>query len=135
MGNFKKFLSDFFLYNSNSQNYNFSLPETMSYDLDNSNYSSESIELSDENISSNIQKNLDYINAKYNCLINSDIIIRNFTIKANEMIYNAFLVCIDGMIDSNLVNNFLLKPHMQKNKNSQPKLLDIDGIKVKKNII
>ena len=63
-------------------------------------------------IFSNIDKNVEFIKVKYNSMINSDIIMRNFSIAVKGKSYRALLVGIDGMIDSGLINNSLLKPLM-----------------------
>ena len=62
-----------------------------------------------------LDKNLEYIKVKYNTLINSDIIIRDFILTARNKQYKAFLLYIDGMVDSKLINDFVLKPLMMKN--------------------
>lgn len=69
-------------------------------------------------IKQNISKNLEQIQITYNTLINSDIIIREFTLNARNKQYNAFLLYIDGMIDSNILNDFVLKPLMGRNENT-----------------
>jgi len=68
--------------------------------------------LPDINVSNNLQTNIDYLKTRYNVLINSDIILREFYIKAFNKKYKALLLCIDGMIDSELINNYILKPLM-----------------------
>lgn len=70
------------------------------------------------NIENNIYKNLDYIKSAYNALINSDIVIREFTLNARNQQYHAFLFYIDGMIDTNIMNDFILKPLMLKNQSN-----------------
>lgn len=55
---------------------------------------------------------------KYNLLINSDVILREFTINARGKQYNAFLVYIDGMVDSEIMDKFILEPLMLRNKNN-----------------
>lgn len=62
--------------------------------------------------------NIEYMKTKYNLLINSDIILREFTINARGKQYNAFLAYIDGMVDSQLMNQFVLEPLMLRNKNN-----------------
>ena len=52
---------------------------------------------------------------KYNTLINSDIVIRNFTITINNKNLKAFLIFIDGMVDGNSINSNILKPLLLKN--------------------
>lgn len=55
---------------------------------------------------------------KYNLLINSDVILREFTLNARGKQYHAFLVYIDGMIDSKIMDDFILEPLMMRNKNN-----------------
>ena len=62
-----------------------------------------------------IDVNIEYIKVKYNLLINSDIVLREFTLTARNKQYKAFLLFIDGMVDTDLVNNYVLKPLMLKN--------------------
>ena len=62
--------------------------------------------------------NIEYMRTKYNLLINSDIILREFTINARGKQYNAFLVYIDGMVDSQIMDDFILKPLMLRNRNN-----------------
>lgn len=62
--------------------------------------------------------NLDYMKTKYNLLINSDIILREFTLNARGKQYNAFLFYIDGMVDSKILDDFVLEPLMMRNKNN-----------------
>ena len=69
-------------------------------------------------ISPNISTNLDYMKIKYNLLINSDVIIREFTLNAKGNQYCAFLIYIDGMVDSELMDKFILEPLMLRNKNN-----------------
>lgn len=66
-------------------------------------------------ISSHIDSNIEYIKSKYNLLINSDIILREFTLSARNRKYRAFLLFIDGMISTEVVNDYVLKPLMMKN--------------------
>ena len=62
-----------------------------------------------------IDVNIEYIRVKYNLLINSDIILKEFTLTARNKQYKAFLLFIDGMTDTDLVNNYVLRPLMLKN--------------------
>lgn len=65
-----------------------------------------------------INVNLDYMKTKYNLLINSDIVLREFTLNARGKQYNAFLVYIDGMVNSEIMDEFILQPLMLRNKNN-----------------
>lgn len=59
--------------------------------------------------------NLEYMKVRYNSMINSDVQIREFTLNARNRQYKAFLMYIDGMIDQDIMNNYILKPLMLKN--------------------
>ena len=58
-----------------------------------------------------LQINIEYIRTRYNLLINSDIILREFTMNAHGKQYDAFLIYIDGMVDSKIMDDFILKPY------------------------
>ena len=88
--------------------------------------------LPDCDVFPSLDKNLDYLRVQYNSLINSDVILRPFSINVCGKSYNALLVGIDGMISSMLVNNFLLRPLMETNS-SQPKTSSTkNGVQFKK---
>lgn len=103
--------------------YNFSLPETQEETSKMSNFNNETNETSQtssnssENtaIFSSLDKNLDFIKIQYNALINSDIVIREFILSARGKQFSAFLFYIDGMVDTQLINDFILRPLMLKN--------------------
>ena len=103
----KKSFSNLITYNAPKDSYNFSLNNSTSknitYDFD-------------KKVSANIEENKEFINMKYNTLINSDIVIRNFKLKSNNKPYSAFIIYIDGMSDSNLINKFILQPLMMRNR-------------------
>ena len=71
-----------------------------------------------EDVNTDLSVNLDYIKTKYNLLINSDIIIRQFILNARGKLYNAFLFYIDGMVNSQILNHFVLEPLMPRNKSN-----------------
>lgn len=98
--------------------YEFSLPYYYNNNKEDSNSSSDANSDSSTNIKNiftNINENLNYIKSRYNLMINSDIILREFTLNAKNKQYKAFILFIDGMVDSNLINDFILKPLMLKN--------------------
>ena len=76
-----------------------------------------------EKVFYSLQENLEYIKSKFNALINSDIIIREFSLTCKNKQYNAFLIYIDGMTDSVIINDFVLKPLMLKNKSNTYKVI------------
>lgn len=71
-----------------------------------------------ENVYCQLDTNLEYVKVKYNALINSDIKIRKFYINAKNKQYSAFLLFIDGMIDSKSINKFVIEPLMIKNNSN-----------------
>ena len=70
------------------------------------------------NIYSMLDINIECLNKKYNLDINSDIILRKFNLYIKNRSYKAFLLFIDGMVDTNLIDNFILKPLMLKNQSN-----------------
>lgn len=96
--------------------YNFSLPESDQTTITNDTQTSQ---LEKEvNIFPSLNVNIEYMRTKYNLLINSDVILREFTINARGKQYNAFLIYIDGMVDSEIMDKFILEPLMLRNKNN-----------------
>ena len=63
-----------------------------------------------------IDKNLDFLKYKYNALICNDVIIREFSLLAQNIEYKAFVMYIDGMVDSSVINEFILSPLMMRNR-------------------
>ncbi len=68
------------------------------------------------NVFPSIQQNLEFLKSKYNTLLNSDIIIREFNMSANNKEYKAFIIYIDGLADSISINDFVLEPLMLRRK-------------------
>ena len=71
-----------------------------------------------QKVFNSIEKNIEYMKSEYNQLINSDITFREFLITSCNTAYRSLLIYIDGMINPNLINDFVLKPLMIKNENS-----------------
>lgn len=71
-----------------------------------------------QNVVSKIDLNLKYIQSKYQTSINSDILIREFNLIAQNKTYKAFLVYIDGMVDSKIINDFVLEPLMLRSESN-----------------
>ena len=115
MINLKDFLSTIFIYKEPPKTNTFTLSNNdNSISID----SLDKVKKIDDNkkiIYEALSVNLDYIKMKYNTLINSDIKIREFKLSIKGKNYNAFLLFIDGMINSESINNFILKPIMEKN--------------------
>lgn len=75
--------------------------------------------LKHQNVYSSLDVNLEYINSRFNTLINSDVIIREFLINIRGKQFKAFLLFIDGMVNKDSINQFVLKPLMLKNVSNQ----------------
>lgn len=122
MGNkFLGSISKLFSYKPNSD-YEFTLPSTGSIEKFHADeaYSEDVLDPLSKKIYPSITKNLEYIKARYNSLINSDIDIREFNVMATNKKHKAFLIYIDGMANSDSINHYILKPLMLKTrKNSQ----------------
>lgn len=119
----KDFFKNLFIYQEQKKEYDFVLPisdTTIKTTKDDSITSDIQIS-SDQSIYDSIDKNLDFLKCSYNSMINSDIILREFHITVKGKSYKALVVAIDGMVNSDSVNNFLLKSLMQgesKNTNN-----------------
>lgn len=109
MKNFKNLINKIFLYNEPKDTYNFSLQQNSTPIGNESENSSAN---NTTNIYNSLNVNLDYIKVKYNTLINSDIVIREFNLIAKGKEYKACLIFIDGMVKSEIINNFILRPLM-----------------------
>ena len=66
-------------------------------------------------VSPNLSLNLEYLKSKYNMLINSDIKIRDFVLPIKSKNFSAFLLYVDGMVDGDNINDFILEPLLLKN--------------------
>src|SRR5699024_9181898 len=82
--------------------------------------------LKNQNIYPSLDVNLEYINSRYNSLINSDIKIRNFILNAKGKQFKAFIIYIDGLVDNSSINEYILNPLMIKNyanQNTSPQII------------
>lgn len=115
----KNVLSHFFSYQP-SKEYRFLLPEESTPSQNEEPSSDENTVASNPNepktLFPSLTVNLEYMKVKFNTLINSDIIIREFTLTSRNKQYSAFLLYIDGMIDSKIINDFVLEPLMLRNR-------------------
>ena len=112
----KKIFKDIFNYTP-SYNYEFSLPTDSPNIASITDNQTESTKIQ-QNIYTSLDVNLDYIKTSYNLLINSDIITREFILNARGKQYKALLLYIDGMVDTQILNDFVLEPLMMRNKNN-----------------
>ena len=112
--NVKDLIYKFLLYKDETQEYNFDLYD-VPQDVIIENEKNTQIEKMNY-IFSSLQDNLEYLKIQYNYLINSDIGIREFNLIANNKKYRAFIFYIDGMVNSDSINDFILSPLMLRNR-------------------
>lgn len=112
--NIKSFFKDLFIWKEDNS-YHFNLPDN--YENSNNIFNKDNDKENNKfnNVFSSIDVNLEYIKVRYNSMINSDVVIREFTLSARNRQYKAFLLFIDGMVDTDLINNYVLKPLMLRN--------------------
>lgn len=115
----KNLFKKLFLYQEPSTDYSFSLSESTSKRNSMQDNNSDGEQKNNTNLYSNLDVNLDYIKVKYNALINSDIKIREFNLTINGKEYKSALLFIDGLINSESINDFILRPLMSKSKKIQ----------------
>ncbi len=114
--NIQNLFNKYFKYNPQNH-YQFTIPdEKSSSDFNNEPKIQENNKK--QNLNKSLQTNLEYLKTKYNTMINSDIVIRQFTLNARNKQFNAFIAYIDGMVDSKIINDFILQPLMMRNKNN-----------------
>ena len=111
--NIKNLVKTVFTYTP-KENYEFTLSQEVSFQTENI----EEKNTHPQKIFPSLNINLEYIKTRYNILINSDIVLRQFTINARGKQYNAFIVYIDGMVNSQIMDSFILKPLMLRNYNN-----------------
>lgn len=109
---FKDYFSNLFKYQPDNK-YDFLLLGNVNSSMSNNTTIKED---TNKDIYPSLDVNMETMKIKYNALINSDIIIRDFTLTARNKQYNAFIIYIDGMVDSQLINNFVLDPLMLRNR-------------------
>ncbi len=129
--NIKNLFRNVFLYKEPQDTYEFSLLESGS-EIENINNITEDSKMSSQNIYPSLNVNIDYIKVKYNTLINSDIILREFKLNIKGKEYNAILLFIDGMINSKSINDFILRPLMSKNCNTSTSSVITNNITVRR---
>lgn len=112
---FKKFINSITYKVPNE--YNFTLQEAKAQESSRgaNNVENELKDTKTESIFPSVNVNKEYIKNKYNFEINSDIKLREFTINIRGKQYSSFLFYIEGMIDSNSINKFVIEPLMLKN--------------------
>lgn len=118
---FIKKVKEFFnVLTQNAESYDFSISK------ENSSESQPEDLLKNQSIYPSLDVNLEYIKSRYNVLINSDIKIREFMLNAKGKQFKAFIIYIDGLVDTTSINDFILNPLMIKNfsnQNTEPQII------------
>ena len=106
------FIVNAFKYTPQSKyDFDISMNETV-----NSNNNIQPLEDLNQNVYPSVEVNLEYVKVKFNSLINSDVKIREFDLRAKNKVYKAFILYIDGMSDAKSISRFILHPLMLKSK-------------------
>ena len=66
-----------------------------------------------ENVSLELTKNLEYAKKIFSIPKNGDVIIREFDINFSKKKVHAFIICVDGLVDSASINDLVLRPLMR----------------------
>lgn len=66
-----------------------------------------------KNISKSLNNNIEFLEKIFHYPLSNDIQFRHFDIDINNKKYKAVLIFYDGMVDSNLINGYLLKQLMK----------------------
>lgn len=114
---FKNFFKSILSYTP-EQEYQFNLSSDQSVNNKTSTYKLDQEKEKFKKVFPTLNVNLEYMKTRYNSLINSDVIFREFTLNARGKQYGALLVYIDGMIDSEIMDKFIIEPLMLRNKNN-----------------
>ncbi len=65
-----------------------------------------------DKVSSCIGDNIEHVSRIFSTDKNGDVVVRNFSIRAQDGCLKAFLVCADGLCSSSQINDFVLEPLM-----------------------
>lgn len=77
------------------------------------------------NVSKDLKKNLQKMKQEFHFPTNQDIVIREFKVVQKN---NAFIVYIDGMVDKNTINDYILRQLMAEQKNNKNTKISVDYI-------
>lgn len=105
----KEFFNNIFKYNEETE-YNFVI-SSASNNINEQEFS----DIDEQTVYTTLKENLNYLKIKYNMLINSDIKTREFDLNIKNKKIPAFLLYIDGMVEDDAINNFILQPLLLKN--------------------
>lgn len=113
MGNIFKGMASLITYKHKKEVQEFYIPEinensgNKGYDYNSLNIKNGLKQNNEDKISSNIDSNVEFIQQEFHYPVNKDIIVRRIRIAGR---YNAFIAYLNGAVDNNIVNNFILRP-------------------------
>ena len=111
------------------EQYHFSIPETNEEIESNPTPPNNANLETPKEVFPSIDVNLEAITSRFNTFINSDIIVREFRLIAKNKEYKAFLLYIDGMVDTTSINHFVLDPLMLRNTSNMYQNPDSETVK------
>ncbi|MHC6178982.1 spore germination protein [Clostridium sp. JNZ X4-2] len=113
MGNIFKKLTSLITYKNKKEVQSFYIPE-VNESSGNTDYGYDSLSIKNgskqnnhDKIQVDIDSNIKFIQQEFHYPVNRDIVIRKIKIAGK---YNAFIAYLNGAVDNNLVNNFILRP-------------------------
>ena len=65
-----------------------------------------------DKVSQDISLNRQYVNQRFFLPTNGDIIVRDLSFYLGNELKGAFLVCVDGLTNGEMINEAILKPLM-----------------------
>lgn len=72
-----------------------------------------------DNVSTDIKINMEYVREIFSIPINGDVILREFDIVTDVVNISAFILCVDGLSDSESINDLILRPLMKRHITSE----------------
>ncbi len=128
MGNVFKNLISLITYRREKEIQNFYIPEENENSDNNYSYDSFNIK-NDFKIPTDIDSNIKFIEQEFHYPVNKDIIVRKIKISGK---YDAFIAYLNGAVDNNIVNNFILRPllnyRITAGEDRSPKKEEVDFI-------
>ena len=108
-----------FLYKEKKKKFDFEIKEVAKEKIEN---------ISMDKVSHDLCVNRQYVKKRFSLPENGDIIVRDISFYLGDKLKNAFLVCVDGLTDSEMINLAILKPLMLHKDKVENGCADIEYI-------
>lgn len=108
-----------FLYKQKEKKFDFEIKESLKNNIDNYCMSK---------VSPDLSLNRQYVNQRFSLPSNGDIIVRDVSFYLADELKNAFLVCVDGLTNGEMINQAILKPLMLHKDKNEKEHADIEYI-------